>query len=187
MSIKNKVEQTDAPMDSDEELHWYNLLWPISPKVVKMIWIFIGIIIIIVIISSIMYLVKINTETAPRFQAVLPSGKSINDLGGWTRVSPPGETPAFAYTDTINDVNLSVTEQQLPATSKKELNSKVADIAKQYNSNNKVEAKDTIVYIGNSSKGPQSVISTKGGLLILIKSQSKISDNSWADYIDSLQ
>lgn len=146
------------------------ILWAIATAIVATI--------LVAVIYSIM---SSRLASSPSFQAILPTDKSINALGGWTRVSPPGEPQAFAYSDSIDDITIRVSEQQLPATSS------VTDIAKGYNATDKITAGKTTVYIGTSFKGPQSVIFTEHGLLVLIGSTAKIDNNAWKDYIESLQ
>lgn len=143
----------------------------------------IGIVIIIAIVSQ---MLAQRDASDPSFQTILPSGQSITSLGGWHRVTPPGEDPVFAYSDTIDSVPISVSEQPLPDTFKHDTANAVADLAKQYNATTKLKAGDTAVYVGTSSKGPQSTILTKHNLLILIKSKSQVDNTSWTDYISSL-
>lgn len=120
------------------------------------------------------------------YQTILPSGKTITDLGGWQRVSPPESDPVYAYTDTIKGVSVSVSQQPLPDSFKDDADTQVTDLAKKFNATAQIDSDGVIVYIGTSAKGPQSVIFTKNDLLILIKSQQKISDTDWANYIASL-
>ncbi len=120
------------------------------------------------------------------YQTVLPEGKSISELGGWKRVSPPKSDPVFAYADKIGDTPISVSQQPLPESFKDNIDNQVAELAKKFNATTKIDAGSTKVYIGTSTKGPQSVILTKNNLLILIKSQKKIDDKSWTKYADSL-
>ena len=120
------------------------------------------------------------------YQTILPNGKSISDLGGWQRVSPSKNDPVYAYTDAINGIAISVSQQPLPQSFIGNVDTKTADLAKSYSATNKISAGATTVYIGTSSKGPQSVILTKDSLLILIKSKSKIDDTLWAKYVESL-
>lgn len=121
------------------------------------------------------------------YQTVLPAGKSITDLGGWRRVSPPDGDPVYAFTDTLEGVSISVSEQPLPESSRGNASSSLADIAKNLNATTKLDGGDTEIYIGNNSQGPQSVVFTKNYLLILIKSQNKISDTAWIQYINTLR
>lgn len=127
-----------------------------------------------------------NNTAKPKYQTVLPAGKSINQLGGWRRVSPPGAEPVFAYTDSIKNIKISISEQKLPASFDSDTDNRVGELAKNYNATNKIKADSTTVYIGTSAKGPQSVIFTKKGLLVLIKSANKISESDWSEYISSL-
>jgi len=120
------------------------------------------------------------------YQTVLPTGKSITDLGGWKRISPTDSEPVYAYADKIGDATISVSEQPLPKSFIGDTDNQVAELAKKFNANTKIDAGDTKIYIGSSADGPQSVIFTKNSLLILMKSQVKIDDNAWAEYAQSL-
>lgn len=127
---------------------------------------------------------SLNRSTkAPSFSTLLPKEKPITDLGGWQRVSPPDNDPVFAYTDSIDGIKISVSQQPLPSGMD---DAQVAELAKKYNATTKLELSQPVVYIGASAKGPQSVIFTKNKLLVLIKSQGKISDEAWTNYIKSL-
>lgn len=127
------------------------------------------------------------TSQKPNYKTILPEGRSIKELGGWKRVSPPNNDPVFAYADTLNNIPISVSEQPLPRSFKSDTSNKVAELAQKFNATDKTEANGTTIYIGTSSKGPQSVIFTKNDVLILIKSEKKISNTSWASYASSLQ
>jgi hypothetical protein len=127
------------------------------------------------------------TTEQPQYATVLPSGKTIESLGGWHRVSPTGRAPVFAFADSIDGVSISVSEQPLPANFKDDPAGQVAKLAQSFAANDKVMAGHTAAYIGTSIKGPQSVITTQGNLLILIRSDSKISDPHWVNYITNLQ
>ena len=119
------------------------------------------------------------------FQTILPAGRSISSLGGWERISPLNTAPVYAFADTIDDVPVSVSQQPLPFSGA--IDEQVAQLASAYNATNVLQAEDIKVYIGTSAKGPQSVIFTKKDLLVLIKSQAKIENESWKRYISSLQ
>lgn len=120
------------------------------------------------------------------YQTVLPEGRSISALGGWKRISPPGKAAVYAYTDAINGIAISVSQQPLPATFKDDVEGEVANLAKKFDANDKLTAGNTKVYLGTSAKGPQSLIFSKNGLLVLMKSQSEIDNSAWIDYIQSL-
>lgn len=127
-----------------------------------------------------------NNAKLPEFQTVLPGTKSISELGGWQRISPPKKDPVFAYTDTIGDIPISISQQPLPASFREDAEGQVAELAKKFSATTKIEADHIKIYVGTSAKGPQSALLTKNGLLILIKSQKKIDDAAWAEYVKAL-
>ena len=129
----------------------------------------------------------VQPTESPNYQTVLPHGKSIGTLGGWQRISPAGNTAVYAYADAIDAIPISVSEQPLPDSFKSDVSGQVAQLAQSYNATDTLNADGTKVYVGTSVKGPQSVILTKNELLILIKSQQKISDSAWITYAKSLQ
>jgi len=122
----------------------------------------------------------------PGYQTILPSGKTIEQLGGWVKISPPESTPVYAYADKIGSVTISVSEQTLPDSFKGDVDGSVATLAKSYSATDNQTAGNTKVYIGTNADGPQSVIFAKSNLLVLIKSQKKIDDKAWVAYINSL-
>ncbi len=124
--------------------------------------------------------------TNPGYQTVLPNDKTITQLGGWQRISPPNSDPVFAYSDKIDGITISVSEQPLPISFEGDVDAQVAELAKKFNATNKVTAGDATVYLGTSAKGPQSAIFIKINLLVLIKSQNKINDDAWVKYVKSL-
>lgn len=123
----------------------------------------------------------------PQYKPALPKGRSLEELGGLNRVSPPNSEPVFAFTDTINTVPVSVSQQALPKSLANNKAEGMADMAKRFNANNVIQVDDINVYIGTSVKGPQSVLFIKNNLLILIKSKSKIDDSYWEEYIHQLE
>jgi hypothetical protein len=122
----------------------------------------------------------------PDFPTVLPSGKTIEQLGGWGRVSPPNRNPVYAYSDNIDGVKIAVSQQPLPENFKADPAGRVKQLAQSFSATDKVMAGDTTAYVGTSLDGPQSVILQKSGLLILMKSVAKLTDKQWSDYISSL-
>lgn len=127
------------------------------------------------------------TRGIPDYPTVLPAGKTIQDLGGWTLVSPPDRDPAFAYIDKIGNMQINVSQQPLPDDLKPDTAAKIEKLAQGYGASEKITADDTTAYIGTSEKGPQSVILNKDDLLILIKSSVHIDSDEWIKYINSLQ
>ncbi len=120
--------------------------------------------------------------TRPGYTTVLPIGKTIEQLGGWGRVSPPEKNPVFAYSDSVSSTHIVVSEQPLPE------NSQVSQIAKQFNASEKLVMIDgSIAYLATTSAGAQSLVISKSDLLILIRSSGKITNQVWVDYIGALQ
>lgn len=123
----------------------------------------------------------------PDYATVLPAGKSIDQLGGWTRVSPPSSSPVFAYTDTVNKILINVSEQPLPSSFKSDTAGQVAQLAKGFNATEKLSIGSTIVYVGTYDNNLQRAIFTNGSLLILIKSDTQLTSDQWISYVNSLK
>lgn len=128
-----------------------------------------------------------GSKNSPNYATVLPGSKSVEDLGGWHRVSPDDRDPVYAYADKIGDVAINVSQQPLPGDFASDTSNKVSELAKAYGATNKVEAGSQMIYIGTSEKGPQSAIVVKNSTLILMKSIQKIPDEAWASYVKSLR
>jgi hypothetical protein len=132
----------------------------------------------------------LERNAKPKFATVVPSGKSIDELGGWTRISPEGRTPVYAYADKLNNVPIRVSQQELPAnlsSNDEKATEGVQKLAESFKANQKLTVGSITVFIGTSAKGPQSVIFAKDELLILITSDQKIDNDHWSTYINSLQ
>lgn len=123
---------------------------------------------------------------APNFDTILPSGKTIKDFGGWQKLTPPNSEAFYVFVDTINGVTVNVSQQSLPGKFKGDVTNKMVELARAYKANVKLDADGTRVYIGTSAQGPQSVLFTKNGVLVLIKSWSNIPDADWVAYVKSL-
>lgn len=145
----------------------------------------------LVVVGGVTYAVLAQRDAeiarlSPQYDTILPKNTSIDSLGGWKRVSPPESEPVFAYTDTINDVPISVSQQQIPETFKGSVDKSTTKLAEAYRATEAFKVGNMKVHIGTSSKGPQSVIFTQNELLILIKSQKSVPNDSWKRYIESL-
>ncbi|HSX35585.1 MAG TPA: hypothetical protein VLH84_01465 [Patescibacteria group bacterium] len=123
-------------------------------------------------------------KATPTFATITPAGKSMTN---WSKISPPGRDPVYAYADQINGVRVDVSEQPLPASFKTNTADQIASMAQGFNATQKMTLSSTTVYIGTSANGPQSLIFTEKGLLILIRSTSRVSADQWAGYISKLQ
>lgn len=165
---------------------------PVTKKMVIIASIVIVILIGVTVTIIVLNKARNNTQASqtkkdvPSYQTVLPNGKTVDELNGWTRISPPGKDPVYAYKDSLDKVPIVVSEQPIPASFKDSIDAKLAELAKTYNATDQIDASGTKVYIGTSSKGPQSLIFEMNGLLVLIKSQQKVVDKNWIAYIQSL-
>jgi hypothetical protein len=140
--------------------------------------------------------IAVNQKTAtvqklvkgtPDYATVLPQGKTIASLGGWTRISPPKTSPVYTYIDKVENVQINVSEQPLPDNFKSDTAKQLEQLAVSEKATQKITVGGNTIFIGTSSQGPQSIFFIKNNLLILIKSDSTISENSWIQYINSLQ
>lgn len=123
----------------------------------------------------------------PSFEPVLPDGKSIKQLGGWSRLCPPDGTVSYVYQDTIDSTSISVTLQPLPKGFVGDPERHLKQLADDAHYAQQLRSEDgTVIRVGTSAKGPQSAMLIKQDLLIFIKTKATISDQSWRDYVDSL-
>jgi len=161
-------------------------------------------ILVIIVITTVVYLQSTNntaktvgntkianktgilSKGTPKYKTLLPAGKTIVQLGGWTKVSPPDVDPVYAFVDKIGDISINISQQPLPKIFQTNTDEQIATLASDFNAEEKLTIENTTVYIGTSAKGPQSVIFTKNNLLILIKSSIQISNDKWTEYISSL-
>jgi hypothetical protein len=123
----------------------------------------------------------------PSYSTIIPNNKSIDKLGGWTRVSPVTSNPVYAYVDSIGSIPISVSEQPLPSSFKSNSATQVQNLAKNFNASESFYVGSLKVYIGTSVSGPQSLIFTTDNLLVLIKSSAQITTQKWTSYIATLQ
>jgi hypothetical protein len=129
-----------------------------------------------------------ETSNLPNFTPVLPEGTSMDTLEGWQKLSSPNGDVFYAFVDTVNGVTVNVSQQQLPGKFKSDLSNKMLEMARAYNANTKLQADDDVkIYVGTSAKGPQSVLFTKNGVLVLMKSWATIPDADWITYVNSMQ
>lgn len=127
------------------------------------------------------------TKGTPDYPTLLPAGKNIEDLGGWTRVSPQNSDPVHTYVDKISNVAINVSQQPLPEKLRNNTNEGIEQLAQGFGANEKITLGSTTVHIGISAEGAQSVILHKNNLLILMKSSAKIGNSQWVEYIGSLR
>lgn len=143
---------------------------------------------VVILLATISVVLLVQPQAgAPTYKTLLPENKTISQLGGWTRVTPPGQEAAYSFSDTIDTVKITVTQQKLPSSFSSDIAGNIKQVASSYNATTTFEADTTTVYIGTSSKGPQSVIFSRNELLVLIVSEDELPTASWQRYILSLK
>lgn len=151
-------------------------------------WLIGGAVIAVAVLSMFsLWLLRPNSSlrsVSPDFKALTPNNAKLN----WKQSKPEGSSEAvYIYTDSIHDVPIKVSEQPLPPSFRDDPAGKIADVAGSFNATNTMQVEGMTVYIGTSTKGPQSVIFSDGKLLVLIKSDLTISTGAWAEYIKTLR
>lgn len=121
----------------------------------------------------------------PEFKVLTPAGAGADRLGGFAKINPPGTDSVYAFADRVDGVLIKVSQQQLPQKFKNDPSS-FNQMAEAFNANRTINVSGKDVYIGSSESGPQSILFIKDSLLVLITSESAISDQSWINYISNL-
>lgn len=123
----------------------------------------------------------------PNFTALLPKGKTIEQLGGWQKLTAPNGDAFYVYVDNASGVSINVSQQKLPGKFKNNLTNEMLDMVRAYNADVKLDVDGTTVFVGTSAKGPQSVLFAKNDVLVLIKSWATIDNSDWVAYIKTLE
>jgi hypothetical protein len=129
----------------------------------------------------------IQLDAKPTFGILYPNNKDRGSYNSVAKISPPGTPDAFAYVDRIEGVEVQVTQQELPDRFKTNQEQEFKEFALNFAATVEAKGDDFTAYIGTSAQGPQSVVAIKDNLLILIKSTTGVSPDSWSKYIDSLE
>ncbi len=123
----------------------------------------------------------------PKYQTLLPAGKSIQSLGGWYKTNTTRTGDTHIYSDSINGVKIIVSEQPLPQSYLADPAQKLAVLANSYRAGYKVVSGGTTLYFGTANDKSQYVIFQKSNLLFIVTSSGKIPYAGWEAYIASLQ
>ncbi len=126
-----------------------------------------------------------EVSQTPQFKIVLPSGKLSDATSEKVAYNPQRKVASF--TDTIAGIDVTVSQQKLPASFEDSPTDKVKKLAEGFSATDVIDTSTPTAYLGTSIKGPQTVIFTKNGLLIFIQSTSNIDKHDWAEYITKLQ
>lgn len=129
---------------------------------------------------------QIKSEVRPDYAVMSPKGDGVESLGGYAQINPPGEPKVYAYADKISGVPIKVSQQKMPANIGQD-NDKLRSVAEQFNATELIEFDNKSAFIGQSVNGPQSVIYSHEGILVLIASDQKIQNEDWAEYLRNLR
>lgn len=121
----------------------------------------------------------------PEFRTVLPEGDA--DYTSSKKIAYDAQKKVASYTDTLNGVPITVSQQPLPDSFKDDPDGQVKKIAENFSANKEIKAGGLVAYLGTSAKGPQSLVLKRGDLLIFIFSQRAIPDDVWGTYILALE
>jgi hypothetical protein len=91
-----------------------------------------------------------------------------------------------SFPDQIETIPITVSQQKLPDPFKANPVVELEKLAKQINANTKLETTSTNAFMGQSVRGPQTVVFVKDQTLVFIKSDSQVAISSWNKYLDSL-
>lgn len=122
----------------------------------------------------------------PSFKILYPGNKDENSVGELVKVSPPASAPVYTYLDNVGEIQLNVSQQELPDTFKINQDGELQKLAGSFQANDVIQVDSVKVYHGQSGSGVQSLLFIKGNLLITIRSSQKITNDTWAAYISAL-
>lgn len=121
----------------------------------------------------------------PEFETVLPDGNKDATLSD--RFAYDAEKKVASFTDKINGVPITVSQQPLPPNFQEDPDGQVEKLAKNFNATKKISANGETAYLGTSAQGPQSLVMRKSNLLVFIFSEQEISEQIWGEYIARLE
>jgi len=122
-----------------------------------------------------------TVQQQPDFKTIQPDNKTA------TPVSYDADKKVASYTDTLENVSITVSQQPLPEGFLADPAGSVEGLAKQFSANEIITAGVHTAYLGTSAKGPQSVVMQRDGLLIFLYSNKEIPAEAWGKYIAALQ
>lgn len=127
----------------------------------------------------------LGQSASPEYQPVLPNGGEDSTTSKKV-LYDPGKKMA-SYTDTINGIPITVSQQPLPEQFNDDPDAGVRKLAENFSANTVIKAGGLTGYLGTSAKGPQSMVLKKRSMLIFIFSDKTIPTEAWGQYIASLE
>ncbi len=98
---------------------------------------------------------------------------------------PERKVASFEVSTGMQTVTIS--QQQLPDSFKNDPAGELSNLASSIYATKELSYSGGKAYLGQSAKGPQTVVLVKKGLLIFLASSNIITDTQWTDLINSLQ
>jgi hypothetical protein len=123
----------------------------------------------------------------PSFNILYPEGHK-NEGVDTVKVSPAGNDPVYAFSDTVEGAQVTVSQQQVPKSFDYNQAVELERVAKDFQAINVIQIDANKVYHGlNEKTKVQSLIFIKNNLLVFIRSSNKLTDDQWTGYILSLK
>jgi hypothetical protein len=127
----------------------------------------------------------VTQKIDPEFATIAPGGDITNTKSGAFNYDPAKKVASFV--DTIGDVQITVSQQQVPDSFKSDEVAALEKLAKDIYANEVVKDANIPAYVGTSIKGPQTTVLVKNSNLIFIQSEKGIELADWANYINTLK
>ncbi len=126
-----------------------------------------------------------SSATTPSYKPFLPGGEVANTNSQAYKYT--AEKQLVGYTDKIGQNEILVTQQPLPEEFKDNPDGRVEIFAKNANYNELLQITGGRAHLGTSEKGPQFVVFHKNGLMIFLRSDKKLLNADWTNYINGLK
>ncbi len=125
--------------------------------------------------------IEAKKNEKPDFVIYYPTNEKTKEM------SYDANKKVASYPDQIDTIPITISQQKLPDTFKANPIVELEKLAKQINANTKLEAVGGInAFMGQSVRGPQTVVFVKDQTLIFIKSDSQVAISAWNNYLDTL-
>jgi hypothetical protein len=127
----------------------------------------------------------LGQSAAPTFNTLLPGDDAKQTTSG--QVAYDRDKKVASFTDTIDEIPLTVSQQALPERFKKDPATEISKFAADINANEKLQIGSLTAYSGVSEKGPQTVVFIKNDVLVFVTASKKLPTAQLIGYIDSLK
>jgi len=158
---------------------------------------FVGLVIIVSVLVAIAQKAKQNpgendgggtaeqVSQTPLFSTLLPKGKQEDGINGGVRYDPIKKV--VNYRDNIGGVQVTISEQALPANFGSDPGTEVEKIAKNFSADKPIYAGEVEAFYGISEEGPQTTIFSKKNVLVFIYAPRELDREALKKYITDLE